>query len=178
MEKLPSIIPSIWTIGQRDAASLSAHSLVHVAGAKLGSITEFVQPLQMAGKRLWVHVDMIAGLKMDREGMSVVATLVEPAAIVTSNVTMARMARDMNKSVVLRVFIHDTQSLDSSLAAIERVRPNIVCCLPSMVFPFVSRELVALRIPLVAAGLVRSAAHRDSLIKLGVSVEIGNIHLW
>ena len=178
MEKLPPIIPSVWTIGQRDAASVSAHPLIHVAGARLGSVAQFVEPLKRAQKRFWVHADMIAGLKMDREGLSVLNNLIAPASIVTSNLALARVARSMNKSVVLRVFIHDSQSLESSVSAIDRIRPDIVCCMPAVAFPFVNHEIEAFGIPIVVAGLVRTASLRDNLLKLGISVEIGNANLW
>lgn len=178
MDKLPPIIPSIWTIAQREAAMVSPHSLVHVAGGKLGTIETFIQPLKRAGKNLWVHVDMIAGLKMDVEGLSVIEKLVNPQAIVTSNLSLAGMARKMNKPVVLRVFLHDTQSLQSSLSAIYRIRPNVVCCMPAIVFPYVRQELSTLGIPILVAGLVRSEVLRDELLNQGVSVEIGDFRLW
>ncbi len=174
----PSVIPSVWTPGQRDMAVLSPWPIVHVAGGRLRMIEEFAKPLIAAQKTLWVHPDMIAGLAKDPEGLDVINELLMPDAIVTSNLALVHMVKKLQKKLVFRVFVHDTQSLESSLTVIDRLKPNIVCCLPAIVFPFIRSELVARNIQIVAAGLVRTADTRDRLIELGASVELGNVHLW
>ncbi len=175
---LPPIIPSVWSITQRDHAVLSPWPLVHVAGGGLKTIKEFVQPLKDAGKTLWIHPDMITGLGKDREGIEVIQALIRPDAVATSNLTLAHHVRQLRLKLVLRVFIHDTQSLESSLAAIDRFNPEVLCCLPAVVYPLIRQELNQRGIPVVAAGLVRSPLTRDHLIEMGTSVEIGQPALW
>ncbi|PSR34426.1 MAG: hypothetical protein C7B46_05790 [Sulfobacillus benefaciens] len=175
---LPPVIPSVWTVTQRDHATLSPWPLVHVAGGGLKTIKEFVKPLLDAKKTVWIHPDMIAGLAKDREGLEVIHSLIHPSAITTSNLALARQVTQLRLTLVLRVFIHDTQSLESSLAAIDRLRPDVVCCLPAVVYPLIRQELNQRGIPVVAAGLVRSLLTRDHLIEMGASVEIGQAKLW
>ncbi|MHB1953437.1 MAG: glycerol-3-phosphate responsive antiterminator [Sulfobacillus sp.] len=178
VQDLPPIIPSVWTIAQRDHAVLSPWPLVHVAGGGLKTIKEFVQPLVNAQKTIWIHPDMIAGLAKDREGLDVLNALTAPAAIATSNLTLAHQVRQLRLKLVLRVFIHDTQSLESSLAAVDRLKPDVLCCLPAVVYPLIRHELNQRGIPVVAAGLVRSLLTRDHLIEMGATVEIGQPALW
>lgn len=178
IRNLPPVIPSVWTIPQRDHAVLSPWPLVHVAGGGLKTIKEFVQPLYDAQKTIWIHPDMIAGLAKDREGLEVLNAMISPAAITTSNLTLAQHVRQLRLKLVLRVFIHDTQSLESSLAAVDRLQPDVLCCLPGVVYPILRHELNQRGIPVVAAGLVRTLITRDHLIEMGASVEIGQPALW
>lgn len=176
--RLPSVIPSVWTDAQRDLAAASPWPLVHAAGGTLRSMEAFIEPLRARGKTLWVHPDMIAGLAKDREGLSWVKDRLRPHAIVTSNLVMAQLARQLGVRVVLRIFVHDTQSLESGLAAIDRLQPDVICCLPAVVYPVIKAELDRKKIPVVAAGLIRTPEQRDQLLSLGVSVEIGKSSLW
>lgn len=175
---LPPIIPSVWTASQRDVAVLSAWPVVHVAGGRLRTLAEFVQPLRASGKRLWVHPDRIQGLARDEEAIHYLSEVVAPEVFVTSSLNTAQIIRSAGLCLCLRMFLYDTQSLESGLRAVERLRPQIVCVMPALVYEAVQRDFAASGATLTTAGLVRTAEHRDRLRALGVPVELGSPALW
>lgn len=176
--KLPAIIPSVWRPSQRDLALATGWPIVHVAGGRLRTLAEFIFPIQRAEKRIWIHPDQIEGLARDGEGLFYLQEMFLPELFVTSSVHLAQTIKHQGWRLCLRVFLHDTQSLKSSLSVIERVRPDVICVMPALVFITVHREFSALHLPIVAAGLIRTPAERDHILEWGVSAEIGLPQLW
>lgn len=176
--KLPPIIPSVWTVAQRDAATCCPWPVVHVAGGRLGDLEQFVAPLIKSGKRLWVHPDRIYGLGRDEEAIRYLVDRVHPEVFVTSSVAVAQSVRKAGQALCLRLFLYDTQSLESGLHTASRLQPEILCLMPAAIYPEVYQEFHPLGIPLMTAGLIRRPQVRDRLMAQGVPVELGASELW
>lgn len=176
--KLPPIIPSVWTIAQRDAATCCPWPIVHVAGGRLGDLQAFTAPLTKAGKRIWVHPDRIYGLGRDEEAIRYLTDQMRPEMFVTSSVAVAQSIKKAGQPLCLRLFLYDTQSLESGIHTATRFQPEVLCIMPAAIYPEVFREFAPLGVPLMTAGLIRRPEVRDHLMAKGVPLELGAPHLW
>lgn len=178
---MPSrIVMSVWTRPNLDLALNSPGPVIHLAGGSLTKLSGWVQEVRRTDKQLWLHIDMVSGLGRDDESISYSQQSWRPDAYVTGNLGLAQSIRAKGLPLVLRVFVHDTQSALKSAEAIRKLQPAIVQVMPAIATPTVQARFVNMspRSEIMGAGLVSSVEERDRLLASGIRLDISNPLLW
>ncbi len=143
------------------------------------TIGDAVGSVQKAGKTAVVHIDLLKGLAMDREGMLFVARSVRPNGVVSTKLQLLQSARKAGLATVQHLFLIDTHAFETGVQHIRQFRPDVVEVMPGLM-PRVVRDLSQeIDVPIVAAGLIRSFAEvREALDAGAVAAVVGFQDLW
>lgn len=138
-----------------------------------------VSTLNKAGKEVYIHIDLIKGLSADKEAVQYVAERSAPRGIVTTKGHLIKEARKFALAAVHQFFIIDTQAFNTAIKSVTASNPDAVELMPALM-PRVIREWkTAVDLPLIVAGLVRSADEIRSLREAGCQgVAVGDPSLW
>ena len=135
--------------------------------------------LKEAGKRVFIHIDLVEGLKTDRQGMRYIARVVQPFGIISTKPSGIKLAREYGLKGVLRIFLIDASALETGRMSIRSAQPDLVELMPGLL-PSIIREFSeSTEVPVVAGGMIRTTQEVQAAIRAGaVAISTSNRSLW
>lgn len=173
------VIAALRTREDIDAACSSKARDIFLMCGELSSLEGDVSRLREAGKRVFVHPDLVKGLASDKEGIDFLAKIVKPEGIVSTKNHIIKAARDRSLLAVQHLFIIDTQAFNTGLRNVKEAQPDAIEIMPGLM-PRVIRDFAALTdLPIAAAGLIQSSSEIAEIIAAGAKAVItGTKELW
>ncbi|MBH0230923.1 glycerol-3-phosphate responsive antiterminator [Halobacillus yeomjeoni] len=173
------VLPAVKTVKEFEALLDSETEVIILLESRLGLLRKLVKVGQKAGKKIFVHVDLIQGLKADDFGMEYIGQEVKPDGVISTRAHVIRQAKKYEMVSVQRLFLIDSQAIEHNVKLMKKSQPDYVEVLPG-VLPGMIREIKArLGIPVIAGGLIRHADEVDEAIEAGASaVSSSHKDLW
>ncbi len=163
-----------------ESALRSPCGAVFLLSTTLSELPQVVKRVQRAGKRAFVHMDLVQGLSSDEPGLEYLAGIAAPDGIISTRAQLIRGARRLGIKAVYRVFILDSQALESGLQHVERSRPDVVELLPGIIPSVIRRFRESFpHTAIIAGGLIRQPSEvADALAAGADAISTGSVHLW
>ena len=143
-------------------------------------IGPLVWAAQARGKKVFVHIDLVAGLGKDHAGVAFLTREIGVNGIISSHSGLIAAAKADRVIAIQRLLLHDDLVLPQVLHAIERAEPDIVEVLPGVVFPemvFGLRERIA--VPMLAGGFIETQEQARAAVAAGArAVTTSSQALW
>ena len=137
-----------------------------------------VQRIHDAGKLVAAHLDLLAGIRADRSGVSWLARA-GVDAIISSHGQLMPAIRNEGIVAIQRLLLVRRSHLHAAVGAISRSVPDILEVLPGVILPNVVRLMPRLDVPLLAGGFVRTEAEARAVMAAGaVGVTTSWQPLW
>lgn len=153
--------------------------IVFVLYGSIISITEICEQLRAAGKIIFVHVDMIDGLKTDAKGIEFIKKFVSPYGIITTKVSCLKSALHLGLCAILRVFILDSQSLQTGIQNIHTATPHAVEVLPGVASKIINIIKKDVNVPIIAGGLINNKKDvMDAMSAGALAVSTSSEEVW
>lgn len=153
--------------------------IVFVLYGSIVTLAGICEQLTQAGKDVFVHVDLIDGLKGDAAGVEYVRGGSRPRGIISTKVNVVRYARSIGLEAVLRIFILDSLSLRTGIKNIHDTRPDAVEVMPGVVCRVINDLEKQLTVPVIAGGLiVRKEQVFESLSAGATAISTTRRELW
>jgi len=174
------VIPAVRHDRNLAAALRSPAGVLFLLNADLRHLRQVVDRCRAAGKAVFVHYDLVAGLSADRSGVTFLATYAGPDGLISTRSAVARFSKDSGFHTILRIFALDSAALATALEVIERTAPDAVEVLPALLPPWVFARIRQVhRGPLIAGGLVRNARDVRRVLAAGATaVSVSDPALW
>jgi glycerol uptake operon antiterminator len=140
---------------------------------------EYVKQALDAGKKVFLHVDFIAGLGGDPVALKFVAERIRPTGIISTKSHVVKNAKKYGLLAIQRIFLIDTSALEQGIHNIRQSEPDAVEIMPGLI-PRVIKELAAsISLPIIAGGLIKEQSEIQAALQAGASaVSMGNKKLW
>lgn len=179
MKDHPPIIASITEESQIRSAVKSDVSRVNLMTGNINNLEQIVKPLQNAGKRVFVHVEMVGGIGKDAAAIQYLAETFKVEGIITTKSNAVATARQFGLCSIQRFFAIDTAAVETALRVIKSCKPDEVELMPALM-PRIIREMKErIRQPLIVGGLIRHKAEIGIALENGADfVSIGDSGLW
>ncbi len=130
-------------------------------------------------KKLILHADLIQGMRSDEHGAQYLCQEIKPDGIISTHAQVLEMAKKRDVLTVQRVFLLDSQSLETSLRVINSVRPDYIELLPGVIPELIKEVYEATRIPIFAGGFIRTLDQVRQAHDAGaVAITTSNKELW
>ncbi len=169
------VIPAIRTSEDVDAVTKLKDRIVFLLETSVGQYQNCVRKLKDSGHIVFVHADLIKGLKMDEYGSEFILTE-RPSGIISTHKSTLEWAKKQGLMRIYRIFLIDSEALKNADQLVRSTRPDFVEILPGLVM--LSLE-IDFDFPLIAGGLISKKDHVDELLKKGiVAVSTSNKNLW
>lgn len=157
----------------------SSAEIVFVLHGNVMNIKHICESLRNENKLVFIHIDMLEGLRNDMAGLEFIKKYAEPYGIITTKPTSVKQAKQLGLSTIQRIFIIDSLSLETGIKNIRDVMPDAVEVMPgiaSKIFGIIEKEV---HIPLIAGGLISSKKDvMEALSSGAVAISTSNSELW
>ena len=162
------------------ARSLTSEcGVIFVLFGDICSIAEIVERGKAGGKRVMVHLDLIAGLSLKEVAVDFIQKYTKADGIITTKPALIRRARELGLESVLRFFALDSMAFENIRRQLAAVRPGFVEVLPGQMPKVIRRITRDTSVPVIAGGLI--AEKEDVLAALdagAVAISTTNGNVW
>jgi len=183
MREILAASPLIAAVRREEDLPLARESqakVIFLLCGDINTVPRMVTALHDAGKRPFLHLDLVQGFGHDRPAMRFIASRVRPTGILTTKSHLIRMGKEEGLACIQRLFIFDNQSLTTAVTQSKANGPAAVEVMPGVLPDSVLRQLVGeISLPVIAGGLVRTRQEAARILKTGVAaVSVGSPALW
>jgi len=153
--------------------------IVFVLYGSIINLKKICESLKNAGKVVFIHVDLIEGLKGDYTGLLFIKQSVDPYGIITTRATNIKNGKKLDFCVIQRIFALDSLSLETGIRNIHSITPHAVEVLPGVASKIITSIGNAVRIPIIAGGLIQNKKDIMEAISAGaMAISTSNQELW
>lgn len=173
------IIAAVRDDADLQAAIMSPLKTVFLLSADIRSLKAQCDALHQKRKRVFLHFDLVNGLKGDASGVRFAAEQFRLNGIISTKAQILKYAREAGLLAILRVFVLDSSALKTGLQHAQTCQPDFVEVLPG-----VSRKIITLasqqfKLPIIAGGLIQDADDVDQALAAGAAaVSTSHRELW
>ncbi|WP_173915649.1 glycerol-3-phosphate responsive antiterminator [Halobacillus sp. Marseille-Q1614] len=179
MEFKQTVLPAVKNMKDFEMLLEMNTEYIIILESRLGMLPKVVKAAQKAGKKIWVHVDLIQGLKADDYGMEFLGRVIKPDGVITTRSHVIQLAKKYKLISVQRLFLIDSQAVEHNARIIEKVKPDFVEVLPGIIPGMIKEMKDRLGVPVIAGGLIRTEEEAAEAIKSGASaISTSRAELW
>lgn len=173
------IIPAIRNMKDFEHVLKREHEHIILLETRLSQIESVVRYAKQSGKKVFVHADLVQGLKVDEYGIEYLINNVKVDGIVSTRVNVISLAKKHHVVAIQRLFALDSRVLEHNVRISRKVKPDYIEVLPGII-PGIMEEIhEKTDIPLIAGGLIRTEEDIQSALSNGASaVTTSNRDLW
>jgi glycerol uptake operon antiterminator len=132
----------------------SRAQIVFILYGNILNIADICVKLKDVDKTIFVHADMIDGLRGDMAGIQFIKKYAEPDGIITTKVNCIKYAKRLGLKTILRIFIIDSLSIKTGVKNIAETQPNAVEVMPGVASKALEKMKYETNVPIIAGGLV------------------------
>lgn len=141
------------------------------------TIRERTEQAHAAGKVLFVHLAMAAGIEQDREGLQFLASCGVDGIISTKG-HIIRMAKELGLLTVQRFFALDSQGVGMIHDTLKNNLPHFIEIMPGVI-PKLIKQFSAGPVPVIAGGLIETRQEVNAALSNGaLAISTGCNTLW
>ena len=178
---MPSVIPALRDTDKWNILGEGQGRWVFLLGGRVDAVAEAVALLQRRHWQVFVHIDMVKGLTWDFEALRFFHEFAAPDGIISTHGHAVNNAGKLGMMTIQRIFLIDSQSVDSGITQIERQGADAVEVLPGILPNLVQKLLSRLKQPLIAGGLITSIGQVQEALRAGavsVSTSCPDLFEW
>jgi glycerol uptake operon antiterminator len=157
----------------------SSANIVFVLYGDILSIPSICKRLSEKEKTVFVHVDLIDGLKGDSSGIRFIKEYVNPHGIISTKVSNIKYANQLNMYTIQRIFVIDSLSLKTGIKGIHETKPSAVEVMPGVASKIISTLEKEINTCIIAGGLIKDKKDiMDSLAAGAMAISTTAKELW
>ncbi|GAA0176762.1 glycerol-3-phosphate responsive antiterminator [Clostridium sediminicola] len=157
----------------------SSSKIVFVLYGNIMSISSICKILSDNDKMVFVHLDLIDGLKADLSGIQFIKKYSKPYGVISTKTTIMKHAKHEGLATILRIFAIDSLSLKTGIKNINDTKPNAVEIMPGVANKIIEQLKERVNAPVIAGGLIQTKKDIiDSLSAGAIAVSTNKSMLW
>lgn len=174
------VIASMTDLKDMDKALHADSSIIILMHADIRSLESVAEKIKETNKLIFVHIDLMKGLKRDVSGIHFLADHIGIDGIVTTQANLIRIARRINLLTIQRVFILDSASIKQGVRSVKESNPDAVEILPGIAVPHIKESIKKNFNKLViAGGLINTEDEIVYILKNGAEgISSSAVDLW
>ncbi|WP_026688890.1 glycerol-3-phosphate responsive antiterminator [Alteribacter aurantiacus] len=178
-ERAQTLLPAIRQLKDFDWLLESPYQTIILLESHVGQLRSIVTTAKRANKQLFIHADLVHGLKSDDYGADFLCQDIKVDGLISTRKNMVLKAKKQGISAIQRLFLLDSLALEASYKKIELTKPDYIEVLPGVVPNLIEEITDRTQIPVIAGGLVRTYSDVETALKAGASsVTTSNKDLW
>lgn len=150
------VIPVLREMKQFEKLLHSQHEIIIFLETRLSQLKDLVDVAHKHNKKVFVHADLVQGLKSDEYGMEYLIRNIKVDGIISTRGKTISFVKKHNVIGILRLFALDSHALDHNLSMCQRVQPDYIEVLPGIVPQILTEVHERTGIPVIAGGLIRT----------------------
>ena len=155
-------------------------SIVFILYGDICNIAKKVEEVKAAGKRAFVHIDLVAGLESNKDiSVDFIREYTGADGIITTKVPLIKRAKDLGMNTVLRFFALDSMANENIRKQTKAAEPDVIEVLPALLPRALHEIVIHSPVPVITGGLVSDARDVEKLLRAGATcVSTTKSSLW
>lgn len=176
----PSVIPAVRAPADlRQLPPAWQGAIAFLLGGSLAGVAPAVKEAQAAGWQVYIHVDMVRELAPSEDSMAFFRDYVHPDGVISTHTQTVLRARRAGLMTVQRIFLLDSQSVETGLTQVRSAQADAVEMLPGLLPDVLSRIAHKVHQPTIAGGLITGPDEVERALAAGAcSVSTSARGLW
>ena len=175
IERAP-VIAAIHDDKWDEAINSPVEVIIHL-NISIFSLKKYVDQAHSANKLLLVHADLLEGIGKDKQGVEFLKSC-GVDGIISTKAHIIRHAKSCGLLTVQRMFLLDSQGIESMDDVLSSTSPDYVEIMPGVVTKAIIRFSKG-KTPVIAGGLIETKAEVTAALSSGaVAVSTGKTELW
>ncbi|MBR6632839.1 MAG: glycerol-3-phosphate responsive antiterminator [Clostridia bacterium] len=159
-------------------ANLEKIDTIFLLSTNIIELNEKIGKIHSDGKEIYVHADFADGIGKDRFGMEYMKNA-GVDGILSTRANAIKAAREVGLKTVQRVFIVDSQSIETAIDSVRSSKPDMIEVMPGVVPKVIESIKARTDIPIIAGGLVSTHEEIQSALDAGaMAVSTATPDLW
>ncbi|MCK6259202.1 glycerol-3-phosphate responsive antiterminator [Fictibacillus sp. WQ 8-8] len=174
-----TILPAVRKWKELEQLLNSEYTYIVILDSHIAQLKSMVKIAGQANKKLFVHADLINGLKADEYAAEFICQEIKPAGIISTRSNVIATAKKKGVTAIQRLFLLDSIALETSYKIIGKTQPDFIEVLPGLMPNIIKEVHEKTGIPVFAGGLIRTKEEIDLAIQGGaVAVTTSDKELW
>ncbi|MBR0457693.1 MAG: glycerol-3-phosphate responsive antiterminator [Victivallales bacterium] len=162
-----------------EAVAKSPARMVFLLQGNICKLSEQCRMLREAGKQVFLHMDLVDGLKGDDSGMKFASREFHLTGIISTKATCLKLAKEVGLLAIQRVFMLDTSALKTGVLHAKNCKPDFVEVLPGISPQIIRLAVKEFQVPIIAGGLISNWEDVEGAISAGAAaVSSSHRELW
>ena len=172
------IIAAVRNREEYNSALLSSGKIIFDLSPSVLDLEEKVEKAHKHNKKIFIHLDLAEGIGKDKAGVCYVKKL-GVDGIISTRVSVIKIAREEKLFTVQRFFIVDSQSINTAVESVKSSKPDMVEIMPGVVEKVIKSMKEKVSVPIIAGGLIETKDEIDSALKAGATaISTGKKEFW
>ncbi len=177
--KLEGILPAVRKMKDFENILKSQHPLIIILETRVAQLSQIVNYAKKFEKKVFVHADLINGLKVDQYGMEFLVRQVKIEGIISTRANVISMAKKNNIIAIQRLFAIDSSAIEKNIELIKKTKPDYIEVLPGIIPSVISDISERTGIPVIAGGLIKTEEDIKNALQNGaVAITTSNESLY
>jgi glycerol uptake operon antiterminator len=173
------VIPAAKTVKDFEALLASPYSYIILLQSHIAQLQPLFQLARKQDKRVLLHADLIQGLKHDEAAAQFLCQYIQPYGLISTHSAVLSVAKKHDILAIQRVFLLDSQSLETSLRVLASSTPDYVEVIPGAMPHVIAEVKSRAKVPLLAGGFLRTRADVEQALAAGATaVTTSQRQLW
>ncbi len=174
--KSSGVVPAVKDEQSFQKALDSEVKVMFLLKSDILSAEEQVKLAHEKGKKVLIHIDLMEGIGRDEMAVKYIAEIVCADGIITTKPALVKSAKALGLFAVLRVFLIDSQSLESATSNAVKLAPDAVEIMPGLAYEVVERFAP---LPVILGGLISTKEQINAGLKRGaIGASTSKPELW
>ncbi|WP_093131619.1 glycerol-3-phosphate responsive antiterminator [Salinibacillus kushneri] len=179
MEFKSNVVPALRNIKDFEKMLESEHEFLVFLETRISQLRSLVKYAHKQKKKVFIHADLVQGLKADEYGIEFLINEVKVDGIISTRGNVITLAKKHRIFAVQRLFVLDSHALEHNLKICNRVKPDCIEVLPGIIPKIIQEVHEQTGIPIIAGGLIRTNQDIEEALGNGaVAVTTSNRDLW
>lgn len=174
--------PVIAAVRSEEAVQRAAKAkspVVFLLGGSILTVQHQVRALQDAGKKVFLHMDLMEGLGADAAAVQWCAETASPDGVISTRPKLLKAAEEAGMATVQRLFLMDSVSFERSVKLLRSCRPTMAEVLPGLVPKAIAQLAQSIESPVIAGGMITELPEVMRALQAGaLAVSTGAEALW
>ncbi|MGM9973816.1 MAG: glycerol-3-phosphate responsive antiterminator [Clostridiaceae bacterium] len=157
----------------------SSVKIVFVLYGSISNVVHICRSLMDNNKIVFIHVDLIDGLKSDQKGIEFIKNAVNPFGIITTKQGNIKHAKNLGLYTIQRIFGIDSLSLETAIKSIHASMPSAVEVMPGVASKVINSLEREVGLPIIAGGLINTKKEvMEALAAGAMAISTTEKKLW
>lgn len=154
-------------------------AVVFILYGNILNISEICRSLKEKGKVVFVHVDLVEGLRGDSSGIKYIKEVGKPDGIISTKCAIIKFANHLGLATIQRIFVVDSLSLKTGIKNVNENNPNAVEVMPGVAYNIIESLQNEINSYIIAGGLIKDKKDVINALSAGaIAISTTATNLW
>ncbi|AFH66261.1 glycerol-3-phosphate responsive antiterminator [Paenibacillus caseinilyticus] len=163
------ILPAAKTMKQFEKIMESSYEYGVFLDTHIGQLKSIYAMARSRGKKMFLHADLIQGLKSDEYAAEYLCQDIKPYGLISTKTSVILKAKQKGIQAIQRIFLLDTIALEKSYTLLEKTKPDFIEVLPGGMPSIIAEVHQRSGIPIFAGGLIRTVEDVERALEAGAT---------